>query len=106
RPRGAHLRFTVRVTTDAEDAISDDHCMTQTVPGTTHPVQQRYADPATEVPTQWNPVLQVLHEHKSVRRYLPDAVSPETIELLVSAAQSAATSSNLQVWSVIEVRDA
>lgn len=79
--------------------------MTQTVPDTTHPVQQRYADPATEVPAQWNSVLQVLHEHKSVRRYLPDPVSPETVELLVSAAQSAATSSNLQVWSVIEVRD-
>ncbi|MFF2083015.1 NADPH-dependent oxidoreductase [Nocardia sp. NPDC058176] len=79
--------------------------MTQTAPSQVHPVQERYADPAVEVPAQWNPVLQVLHEHKSVRRYLPDPVSPETIRLLVSAAQSASTSSNLQVWSVIEVRD-
>ncbi|MFD6392310.1 NADPH-dependent oxidoreductase [Nocardia sp. NPDC055029] len=79
--------------------------MTQTAPSPVHPVQQRYADPSTEVPAQWNPVLQVLHDHKSVRRYLPDPVSPETIRLLVSAAQSAASSSNLQVWSVIEVRD-
>ncbi|MFE3544701.1 NADPH-dependent oxidoreductase [Nocardia sp. NPDC059177] len=80
--------------------------MTQIAPSPVHPVQQRYADPALAVPGAWNPVLQVLHEHKSVRRYLPDPVSPETIELLVSAAQSAASSSNLQVWSVIEVRDA
>jgi nitroreductase len=79
--------------------------MTQTAPSPVHPVQQRYADPATEIPAQWNPVLEVLHAHKSVRRYLPDPVSPDTIRLLVSAAQSAATSSNLQVWSAIEVRD-
>lgn len=82
-----------------------DGGMTQTAPSPVHLVQQRYADPATEVPEQWNPVLEVLHAHKSVRRYLPDPVSPATIRLLVSAAQSAATSSNLQVWSVIEVRD-
>ncbi|MEV0064059.1 NADPH-dependent oxidoreductase [Nocardia sp. NPDC050718] len=79
--------------------------MTQTAPSPVHLVQQRYADPAAEVPEQWNPVLEVLHSHKSVRRYLPDPVSPATIRLLVSAAQSAATSSNLQVWSVVEVRD-
>ncbi|KAF0845525.1 NADPH-dependent oxidoreductase [Nocardia caishijiensis] len=76
--------------------------MTQTA---SHPVQQRYADPDAAVPAQWNTVLEVLHEHKSVRRYLPDPVAPETIRLLVSAAQSAPTSSNLQAWSVIEVRD-
>lgn len=79
--------------------------MTQTAPSPVHPVQQRYVDPATEIPAQWNPVLGVVHAHKSVRRYLPDAVSPETIRLFVSAAQSAPISSNLQVWSVIEVRD-
>ncbi len=83
----------------------DDGEMTQTAPSPVHLVQQRYADPATEVPAQWNPVLEVLHSHKSVRRYLPDPVPPATIRLLVSAAQSAATSSNLQVWSVVEVRD-
>ncbi|MFC6010691.1 NADPH-dependent oxidoreductase [Nocardia lasii] len=79
--------------------------MTQTAPSPAHLVQQRYADPTTDAPEQWNPVLEVLHTHKSVRRYLPTEVSPETIRLLVSAAQSAPTSSNLQVWSVIEVRD-
>ncbi|MGW5319183.1 NADPH-dependent oxidoreductase [Nocardia thailandica] len=79
--------------------------MTPIATGTTHLVQQRYGDPAVPEPAQWNPVLQVLHEHRSVRRYLPDDVPAETVRLLVSAAQSAPTSSNLQVWSVIEVRD-
>ncbi len=43
--------------------------------------------------------------HRSVRQYLPDDVSDETLATLVAAAQSAATSSNLQLWSVVAVRD-
>lgn len=79
--------------------------MTQTVPSPAHAVQQRYRDPDPTEPAEWNPVLQVLHEHRSVRRYLADPVSDDTLRLLISAAQSAPTSSNLQVWSVIAVRD-
>lgn len=79
--------------------------MTSIATGSTSLVQQRYGDPAVPEPAHWNPVLQTLHGHRSVRRYLPDDVPAETVRLLVSAAQSAATSSNLQVWSVIEVRD-
>ncbi|CAM4524263.1 NADPH-dependent oxidoreductase [Nocardia ninae] len=79
--------------------------MTQTVPTPTHLVQQRYRDPEPTEPARWNEVLQVLHEHRSVRRYLADPVSDDTLRLLISAAQSAPTSSNLQVWSVIAVRD-
>jgi nitroreductase len=40
-----------------------------------------------------------------VRRFLPDALPQGTIELLVAAAQSASSSSNLQLWSVIDVQD-
>ncbi|AWT53844.1 NADPH-dependent oxidoreductase [Mycolicibacterium smegmatis] len=43
--------------------------------------------------------------HRSVRKFLPDAVSDEHLSALVAAAQSAATSSNLQPWSVVAVRD-
>ncbi|UGT63156.1 NADPH-dependent oxidoreductase [Nocardia asteroides] len=68
-------------------------------------VAERYRDPAAGAPPEWNPVLQVLHEHRSVRRYLPDPVPEDVLRLLVSAAQSAPTSSNLQVWSVVAVRD-
>ncbi|MFG1796023.1 NADPH-dependent oxidoreductase [Nocardia sp. NPDC049149] len=79
--------------------------MTQTAPTPTHLVQQRYRDPEPAQPTQWNPVLDVLYRHRSVRRYLTDPVTDDTLRLLISAAQSAPTSSNLQVWSVIAVRD-
>lgn len=77
--------------------------MTQAVPADT--LQQRYREPNRIAPGQWNPVLQVLHDHRSVRRYRADPVHDATLRLLISAAQSAPTSSNLQVWSVIAVRD-
>lgn len=43
--------------------------------------------------------------HRFVRADLPDALPDGTIETLIAAAQSAATSSNLQAWSVIAVQD-
>src|SRR4051794_7350584 len=79
--------------------------MTQIVPSPDQLVAQRYRGPVPNRPAEWNPVLRVLHEHRSVRRYLSDPVSDEVVGLLVSAAQSAPTSSNLQAWSVIVVRD-
>jgi len=57
-------------------------------------------------PAIWNETLDVLLAHRSVRAYLPDALPDGTIETLVAAAQSAASSSNLQAWSVIAVEDA
>ena len=43
--------------------------------------------------------------HRSVRAFAPEALAPGTLEVLVAAAQSAATSSNLQAWSVVAVED-
>lgn len=53
----------------------------------------------------WNDTIALLHRHRSVRGYRPDPVPPGTLETLVAAAQSAATSSNLQTWSVVAVTD-
>ncbi len=53
----------------------------------------------------WNDVIASLMDHRSVRGYLTDPVPPGTLETLIAAAQSAATSSNLQTWSVVEVTD-
>ena len=44
--------------------------------------------------------------HRSVRAYAPTPLPSGTLELLVAAAQSAASSSNLQLWSVVSVSDA
>jgi len=43
--------------------------------------------------------------HRSVRRYRQKELEPGTLELLIAAAQSAASSSNLQLWSVVNVTD-
>jgi len=51
------------------------------------------------------PVLQTLLAHKSVRAYAPGTLPPGTLEMLTAAAQSAASSSNLQMWSVIALED-
>lgn len=53
-----------------------------------------------------NETLDGLLAHRSVRAYLPDPLPAGTLEVLVAAAQSAASSSNLQVWSVVAVEDA
>ena len=54
---------------------------------------------------QANPVLEVMHSHGSVRRYLPDPVEPDLVTTIVHAAQRASTSSNLQMWTVVAVTD-
>lgn len=67
--------------------------------------QARYRRDDTPPPVGWNEALEVIISHRSVRAYLPDALPEGTIETLVTAAQSAPTSSNLQPWSVVAVED-
>ena len=53
----------------------------------------------------WNEAIATMLDHRSVRGYRPDPVPAGTLETMVAAAQSAATSSNMQWTSVIAVRD-
>jgi nitroreductase len=53
----------------------------------------------------WNETIATLLDHRSVRDFLPDPVPAGTLETLIAAAQSAATSSNMQLWSAIAVSD-
>ncbi len=66
----------------------------------------RYGDGPVPLAGPWNDQIAALLSHRSVRGYRPDPLPDGTLETLVAAAQSAATSSNLQVWSVIAVTDA
>lgn len=50
-------------------------------------------------------VARAMLHHRSVRAYAPTPLAPGTLELLVAAAQSAPTSSNMQSWSVVAVED-
>ena len=53
-----------------------------------------------------NPTLDLIHQHSSVRHYKPDPLSASMVESIISVAQCASTSSNLQVYSVVAVVDA
>lgn len=66
---------------------------------------QRYGEDVDDRPAAPSDVVRLQLAHRSVRRFLPDAVSDDDLRTLVAAAQSAPTSSNLQPWSVVAVRD-
>ena len=53
----------------------------------------------------WSETIGVMLDHRSVRDFLPDPVPAGTLETLMAAAQSAATSSNMQTWSAVVVSD-
>ena len=51
------------------------------------------------------PMIELMYQHASVRRYKSDPVDRELVEDIVAAGQRASTSSNLQTYSVISVTD-
>lgn len=65
----------------------------------------RYGINAMPAPHSWSPVIDSLLDHCSVRSFLPDPVSDDQLTAIIAAAQSASSSSNLQAWSVVAVRD-
>src|SRR5689334_7587208 len=67
-------------------------------------VATRYGDDAVSIDVR-SDALDLLLAHRSVRRFLPGEVADDQVRALVAAAQSAPTSSNLQPWSVVAVRD-
>jgi nitroreductase len=68
-------------------------------------LEARYGGAPPNPPAVWSQVLSSQLGHKSVRAYLPDPLPAGAIEAAISAAQSAASSSNLPLWSVVAVED-
>jgi nitroreductase len=54
-------------------------------------------------PPTTSPTIDLIHQHSSVRSYTTETVAVETIEVIIEAAQRAATSSNLQMWTAVAV---
>jgi len=52
-----------------------------------------------------NPVVRSLRSHRSIRRFTSEPLPDETLHPLIETAQRSSTSSNLQCYSVIVVRD-
>lgn len=66
---------------------------------------QRNRDDAATPQVPWNETLATIINHRSVRKFLPAKLPTGTLDVLIAAAQSASTSSNLQLWSVVAVED-
>lgn len=67
----------------------------------------RYGGAAPALPEPPGAALvERLLAHRSVRAFAPAPLPAGALELMVAAAQSASTSSNLQTWSVVAVEDA
>jgi nitroreductase len=66
---------------------------------------RRYGPNEIPAAGPWSEQIDLLMSHRSIRGYRPDPLPEGTLETLVAAAQSAATSSNLQTWSVVSVTD-
>lgn len=76
-------------------------------PSGSHPgLLARYGAAAVPAAEALNPFIEQLLSHRSVRAFLPTPVSEAQLAAIVAAAQSAASSSNLNLWSVVAVRDA
>ena len=71
----------------------------------TEALARRYGADATPAVGPWNAHLDLLLSHRSIRGYRSDPLPEGTLETLMAAAQSAASSSNLQLWSAVVVRD-
>lgn len=78
---------------------------TQSVEAKRRALALRYGADKVPAAGPWNALIQSLLDHRSVRGYKPDPLPAGTLETLIAAAQSAATSSNLQTWSVVAVTD-
>jgi len=71
-------------------------------------LEKRYGAPLPDIgppPGVWNDTLDLLLSHRSVRHYTNDPLPEGALEAALAAAQSASTSSTLQLWSVIAVED-
>lgn len=53
-----------------------------------------------------NDTIKQLQAHRSIRKFKPDDVTEEQVGQILASAQAASTSSNLQAYSVIGVRNA
>ncbi len=79
--------------------------LTPATPPKTEALARRYGADTLPAAGPWNETIATMLDHRSVRSYKPDPVPPGALESMIAAAQSAATSSNMQWWSAVAVTD-
>ena len=67
--------------------------------------QARYRAPYPLADEKLNETIALMLRHKSIRKYTGEPMSDHDLDLIITAAQSASTSSNTQNWTVIAIRD-
>ena len=66
-------------------------------------LKKRYGEVNSPTQGPWNDIIGAILSHRSVRSYKTEKLPDFTLETLMAAAQSAATSSNMQVLSLIHI---
>lgn len=74
-------------------------------PSVAEALTRRYGPDVNTGSIPTNEVIELLLAHRTVRHFLPGEVDEDTLAVLVAAAQSASTSANLQLTSVVSIRD-
>lgn len=69
-------------------------------------LSDRYGAQSRPADLEWTPAVETMLAHRSVRAFTPEPVTERQLATIIAAAQSAPTSSNLHLWSVIVVDDA
>ena len=59
----------------------------------------------SKIESAYNPTLETLFNHVSVREYSDRLVEEETLNLILKAACSGSTMGNMQLFSIIVTRD-
>jgi nitroreductase len=87
------------------DSLGQPFGETPMTPTSQAKMAARYGEPDASPLAPWSDTIDLLLDHRSVRAFSSEPLPDGLIETLIAAAQSAATSSNLQVWSVVAVQE-
>lgn len=79
--------------------------LTTATPSKTEALTRRYGAGTVPPAGPWNETIATMLDHRSVRGYKPDPLPAGALESMIAAAQSAATSSNMQWWSAVAITD-
>ena len=52
-----------------------------------------------------NEVIELLMQHRSIRKFTNDPIPDDALEAILKAGQMASTSSNVQAYSIINIKD-
>jgi nitroreductase len=90
---------------DLDEAIMTQHTQPPTQhPEITHLLQERYGQDASYDIID-NPITRQILQHRSVRAFEATPLPDNLLTTLVTAAQAASSSSNLQSWSIVAITD-